>query len=60
MWAQHFDQSERYLTAIHPPYSFVVWDVSSGVKLWKKTYPEQLLAMDFDPFDPSRVACTKF
>lgn len=56
MWAQHFDYSEKYLMAIHPPYSFVVWDVTTGTKLWKKTYAEQILAMDFDPFDSTRLA----
>lgn len=57
MWAQHFDNSEKYLMAIHPPYSFVIWDVTIGTKLWKKTYAEQILAIDFDPFDPTRLAC---
>jgi len=57
MWAQNFDNSEKYLMAIHPPYSFVIWDVTTGVKLWKKTYAEQILAIDFDPFDPTRLAC---
>lgn len=59
MWAQHFDQCEKYLAAIHPPNSFIVWDVTTGTKLWKKTYNEQLIAVDFDPFDPSRLACMR-
>ena len=57
MWAQHFDHSEKYLIAIHPPNSIVVWDSTTGAKLWKKTYNEQLIAMDADPFDPNRLAC---
>lgn len=57
MWAQHFDNSEKYLMAIHPPYSFVIWDVTTGAKLWKKMYAEQILAIDFDPFDSTRLAC---
>ena len=59
MWVHHFDQSEKYLVAIHPPHSVVVWDASSGTKLWKKTFSEQLVAMDIDPFNPTRLACTK-
>jgi hypothetical protein len=57
MWAQHFDYSEKYLIAIHPPNSIVVWDATTGAKLWKKIYNEQLIAMDADPFDPNRLAC---
>ena len=57
MWAQHYDNSDKYLMAIHPPYSFVVWDVTTGTKLWKKTYAEQILSVDFDPFDSTRLAC---
>lgn len=57
VWAQHFDQCEKYLMAIHPSCSFVVWDVTTGTKLWKKIYTEQILSIDLDPFDSSRIAC---
>ena len=57
MWVQRFDYCERYLIAIHPPHSIIVWDTTAGSKLWKKTYSEQLIAMDLDPFDPIRLAC---
>jgi hypothetical protein len=35
----------------------VIWDVTTGAKLWKKMYAEQILAIDFDPFDSTRLAC---
>lgn len=57
LWAQHFHLGEKYLLAVHPPSSLVVWDVITGTKVYKKTYTEQLLALDLDPFDPSRLAC---
>ena len=57
VWSQHFDHSEKYLMAIHPSYSFVVWDVTTGNKLWKKTYNETILAIDLDPFDSARLSC---
>lgn len=60
VWAQHYDQHEKYLIAIHPPYSFVVWDATTGTKLWKKNYTEQILAIDLDPFDSTRLACKFF
>lgn len=56
MWIHRYDQSERYLLAIHPPHTVVVWDTISGTKLWKKVYTEQLIMMDIDPFDPIRLA----
>ena len=60
VWSQHFDQNEKYLMAIHPSNSLVVWDVTTGNKLWKKTYTENILAIDLDPFDSARVACNTF
>ena len=57
MWVHRYDQSERYLIAIHPPHTVVVWDTTTGTKLWKKVYTEQLIMMDIDPFDPIRLAC---
>ena len=36
-----------------------LWDVTTGTKIWKKSYTEQLTAMDSDPFDPCRLACKK-
>lgn len=57
MWVHWYDNSDRYLIAIHPPHTVVLWDTSSGTKLWKKVYTEQLIMMDIDPFDPIRLAC---
>ena len=59
LWTHSFDQSEKHLLAIHPPHSLILWDVTTGTKIWKKSYTEQLTAMDSDPFDPCRLACKK-
>ncbi|CAG0912849.1 unnamed protein product [Notodromas monacha] len=55
-WVPHFDETENLIAALHPPYSVVVWDALSGNKIWKKSYTEQLIGMDFDPFSAARLA----
>jgi WD40 repeat protein len=56
-WVPHYDETENYVAALHPPYSLVIWDALSGNKVWKKSYTESLIAMDFDPFSANRMAC---
>ena len=50
------EHSGHLLAALHPPFSFILWNTSTGEKVWKKTYTETLQGFDFDPFDASRVA----
>ncbi len=51
-----YENTGHLLAALHPPFSFVLWDTASGEKVWKKTYTETLQGFDFDPFDASRIA----
>ena len=51
-----FENSGHLLAAMHPPFSFVLWDTSNGTAVWKKTYTETLQSFDFDPFDPAKIA----
>ncbi|XP_043202884.1 WD repeat-containing protein 11-like [Amphibalanus amphitrite] len=55
-WVYHTDGCGHMLLAAHPPNSLVLWDTDNGNKLWKKTYNEQLLSFDLDPFDPRKLA----
>ncbi|GAB6023246.1 WD repeat-containing protein 11 [Chamberlinius hualienensis] len=50
------DGAHELLAALHPPYSFIIWNTRTGTKLWKKTYTESLLSFTFDPFCSSNVA----
>ncbi|XP_043230109.1 WD repeat-containing protein 11-like [Amphibalanus amphitrite] len=55
-WVYHTDGCGHMLLAAHPPNSLVLWDTDNGNKLWKKTYNEQILSFDLDPFDPRKLA----
>ncbi|KAF0305652.1 WD repeat-containing protein 11 [Amphibalanus amphitrite] len=57
-WVYHTDGCGHLLLAAHPPNSLVLWDSDNGNKLWKKTYNEQILSFDLDPFDPRKLAST--
>ncbi|XP_037068815.1 WD repeat-containing protein 11-like [Pollicipes pollicipes] len=55
-WVYHVDGCGHLLLAAHPPSSLVLWDTDSGNKIWKKTFTEQIVSFDFDPFDPRKLA----
>ena len=55
-WVYHVDGCGHLLLALHPPGSLVLWDTDSGNRLWRKSYGEQVLSLDLDPFDPRRLA----
>ena len=57
-WLANQDSSHDLLTVLHPPYSLVIWNADTGTKLWKKTYTESLQSFAFDPYDPTKLACT--
>eukprot|EP00117_Sycon_ciliatum_P023491 scpid39681/ scgid1226/ WD repeat-containing protein 11; Bromodomain and WD repeat-containing protein 2; WD repeat-containing protein 15 len=44
------------LAVIHGPSTLAVWNADSGVCCWKKSFGDTLLGLNFDPFDPSRLA----
>ena len=56
-WLSHQDASHHLLVVLHPPYSFVLWNVTTGTKLWKKSYTVTLNSVSFNPFDSSKLAC---
>lgn len=56
-WCSGYDNGNTMLAALHPPYSFIIWNVKTKSKLWKKTYTETLVSFSFDPFNSSRLAC---
>ncbi|KAK2170890.1 hypothetical protein NP493_1127g02083 [Ridgeia piscesae] len=55
-WLSQQDASHHLLVVLHPPYSFVLWNVTTGTKLWKKSYTETLNSVSFNPFDSSKLA----
>ncbi|KAK6635197.1 hypothetical protein RUM44_000448 [Polyplax serrata] len=59
-WVTQWDGYSHILAALHPPCCLVLWDTRKGTKLWKKTYTESLIAFNFDPFHPTKMAfhCT--
>ncbi|XP_054721445.1 WD repeat-containing protein 11-like [Uloborus diversus] len=54
-WLSGRDSSQNFLVALHPPFSFIIWNTDSGTKLWKKSYTETLLSFALDPFSESNV-----
>ena len=38
------------MLALHPPNHLVLWNMDTGVKVWKKSYPDVLLGISLDPF----------
>lgn len=56
-WVTQWDGYSHILAALHPPCCLVLWDTRKGTKLWKKTYTESLIAFNFDPFHPTKMAC---
>lgn len=59
-WLTGYDEGSDLLLTLHPPYAVVLWDTTSGTKLWKKTYTESLVAFDLNPFEANKMAfqCT--
>ncbi|XP_033632855.1 WD repeat-containing protein 11-like isoform X3 [Asterias rubens] len=55
-WLSTQDASHDLLVALHPPYSIVLWNADTGIKLWKKTFTDSIVSMTFDPFEPSNIA----
>ncbi|XP_038045535.1 WD repeat-containing protein 11-like isoform X5 [Patiria miniata] len=55
-WLSTQDASHDLLVALHPPYSIVLWNADTGIKLWKKTFTDNIISMTFDPFDSSNLA----
>lgn len=53
LWTQ--DASHDLLAALHAPSSLVLWNADTGIKLWKKSFQENLICFAFDPFSPSKV-----
>ena len=50
------ENTGHLLLALHPPYSIILWDTSSGTKVWKKSYDSAILGFDLDPFDANGLA----
>ena len=40
---------ESLLLAVHPPNHLVLWDLSTGSKVWKKSYGDTVLGLDVSP-----------
>ena len=38
------------LLALHPPNHLILWNMDTGVKVWKKSYGDALLGISLDPF----------
>jgi len=38
------------LLAVHPPNHLVLWDMETGMKIWKKSYGDSILEFDLSPF----------
>lgn len=55
-WVPSPDKSTLYLASLHSLYSFVIWNVNDGTKLWKKTFTDTLNSFCFDPFDFTKLA----
>jgi len=47
--------SASSLLAIHPPNHLVLWDMSTGMKIWKKSYGDSILGFDLSPFHPDTL-----
>ncbi|KAL6057009.1 WD repeat-containing protein 11, variant 2 [Balamuthia mandrillaris] len=43
------------LYSLHAPASLVLWDTQTGVRLWKKDFPEPIATLTFNPFNTDDV-----
>ena len=41
---------DALLLALHPPNHLILWNMDTGVKVWKKSYGDALLGISLDPF----------
>ncbi|CAG5129448.1 unnamed protein product [Candidula unifasciata] len=55
-WLSNQDACRDLLVCLHPPYSLILWNADTGIKLWKKSYTENLLSFTFDPFNSKNLA----
>ncbi|KAL4232352.1 WD repeat-containing protein 11 [Mactra antiquata] len=55
-WLSWQDASHDLLVALHPPYSVILWNADTGIKLWKKSYTESFISFALDPFCVKNMA----
>ena len=46
---------ECHLLSVHPPNHLVLWDMTTGTKIWKKSYGDTILGLDVSPFKPDTL-----
>ncbi|XP_050546910.1 WD repeat-containing protein 11-like isoform X2 [Daktulosphaira vitifoliae] len=55
-WLPSSPHNDLLLAILHSPFTFSVFDVRKGTRLWKKTFVETINDFAFDPFHQHKIA----